>query len=257
MAKRKPVRTRTSKAPTAQPPASASTHAVSDSGRTTKDSQYLRRIVDAIADLPDHPRHKGVAMQAHHLISATGMKRSGLAEKIKDFGYDINLLDNLVFLPCTLQGACHLGVQPHRGNHTATVDQDNYDDDNEPKDYHDMVADRIKRLQLGLEESCPGFMGGAQQAGARHKVKTHLDSLSKTILTQIQRKPGSAPLTMVYAFFQPGVPIGCAGSDSTTTHLLGRPCPVERNHLQRQGPGQRSEKITYAAATPYALKPGR
>ena len=95
-------------------------------GNTSKNSAYLRRIKAAIEHDKSHPRHNGVLMQAHHIISAEGMKRSRMDKKIEKFGYDINELPNLSFIPCTLQGACYLGVQPHRGNHTAMVDQEDW-----------------------------------------------------------------------------------------------------------------------------------
>ena len=124
-------------------------------GNTSKNSAYLRNIKNAIEDDKSHPRHNGVLMQAHHIISAKGMSLSNLAKKIEKFGYDINELPNLSFIPCTLQGACHLGVQPHRGNHTARVDQDDYDDDLEVRDYHKMVAKKIKELMHLDDETLP------------------------------------------------------------------------------------------------------
>jgi hypothetical protein len=78
-------------------------------GNSAKDTQYLKRITEHIATDKTHPRHQGVKMQAHHIISGEGIKRSGLGKKLKEFGYNINLLPNLVFIPCTLQGACYLG----------------------------------------------------------------------------------------------------------------------------------------------------
>lgn len=226
-------------------------------GRTTQDSRYLVRIKRAVAAISDHPLHHGVAMHAHHVISATGMHKSGLAEKIRKFGYDINLLPNLVFLPSTLQGACHLGVQPHRGNHTAAVAPDSYPNDAQPMSYHEMVAKRILRLKLGLTKSCPGYLGGAQEAAARHRVQTELNELSAQVLRLIQYSPKQAPLTKISAHFQPGDVVGCAGTDSTTNHLAEHRCAVGRNHLKRQGPGQKSENITFAAAGKYQLKLGR
>ncbi|PLK46934.1 AHH domain-containing protein [Uliginosibacterium sp. TH139] len=225
-------------------------------GQTTKDSQYLHRIIRAIADERNHPRHQGVAMQAHHVISATAMKESGLADKIRKFGYDINLLDNLVFLPSTLQGACHLGVQPHRGNHTAPI-LDSYDDDEHPLSYHKMVAKRIMAAKLGLTKDCPGYMGGPQDLTARHKIKSELDNLSQQILKLIQKRPEEAPLTRVAAHFQPGDSIGCAGTDSTTLHRFDHQCSVGRNHHKNQGPEQKVENITYASDGKYQLKAGR
>lgn len=228
-----------------------------NAGRTTKDSAYLGRIVRAIAADKGHPRHQGVAMQAHHVISATGMHRSKLASKIKKFGYNINELENLVFLPCTLQGACHLCVQPHRGNHTAAVDQNNYKNDEQPMDYHDLVATKIRDLQLGLAKECPGYMGGARETAARQKVNAELNELSAKILRLIQRSPRQAPLTRISRHFQPGDSIGCAGVDSTQLHRAENTCTVERNHHRRQGPRQEDENISYRSDGRYQLKLGR
>jgi hypothetical protein len=225
-----------------------------DAGVTTKDSQYLRRIVDAIQGDKKHPRHHGIAMQAHHVLSATGMHRSRLAEKIRKFGYNINLLENLVFLPCTLQGACYLGVQPHRGNHTAPSDPDSYKNDVQPMDYHDLIAERIRNLELGLTRECPGFIGGEKELEARAKVRRDLDMLSAKIVRLIQYSPRQAPLTSVAAHFQPGNAVGCAGTDSTTTHSPSTHCAVERNHHGRQGPWQKFENITFESDGRYILQ---
>lgn len=257
MASRKPV---PAKKPSAEPTKKTGSKAdirPFNAGRTTKDSAYLDRITRAIADDSKHPRHQGVAMQAHHVISATAMHVSGLSEKIRKFGYDINLLENLVFLPSTLQGACHLGVQPHRGNHTAPIERDGYEDDDHPRSYHDMVSDAIKRLNLGLTRECPGYMGGPQELAARHKVKTELDELSAKLLRMIRNLPREAPLTKISAHFQPGNQIGCAGTDSTTRHNFSHACAVERNHHKSQGPDQRRENITFESDGRYKLNMGR
>ena len=228
-----------------------------DAGVTTKDSRYLARIVEAIASDKKHPRHAGIGMQAHHAISATGMHRSSLANETRKFGYDINLLENLVFLPCTLQGACHLGVQPHRGNHTAPADQDNYKNDVQPMDYHDLVAQKIKNLQMGLTTNCPGFMGGARELEARLKVKHELDELSAKLIDLIQLSPRKAPLTQIATSFQPGSVVGCGCVDSTTTHSSLVHCSVNRNHFRNQGKGQRSENITFESNGKYKLQAKR
>ena len=221
-------------------------------GNTSKNSAYLRNIKNAIEHDKSHPRHNGVLMQAHHIISAEGMKRSGLAKKIEKFGYDINLLPNLSFIPCTLQGACHLGVQPHRGNHTALVDQDNYDDDLEPVNYHVMISKRIKGLNLPLDKDCPGT-----DTHKREKVISELNSLSKKILKLIENSPGQAPLTDIAKNFAPGNHVGCGGVDSVRIKKDLSPCPVERSHLGRQAPGQKTESIAYKSDGKYKLIPGR
>lgn len=228
-----------------------------DAGVTAKDSKYRRRIMQAVEGDKDHPVHHGIKMHAHHLISATGMHSSGLGPKIKKFGYNINELENLALLPCTLQGACHLGVQPHRGNHTAVIDDDQYKDDEHPKAYHEHVKDRLKDLKMGLTKDCPGYLGGAREIEARLQVQRQLNELSSEILVDIQLKPRKAPLTRLASNFQPGNTVGCGGADSATKHLGLHNCPVGRNHKQAQGEGQRAERITYKATETYQLKVGK
>jgi len=221
-------------------------------GNSAKDSKYLKRIKDAIEGDKSHPRNNGIKMQAHHAISAEGMKRSGLGKEIEKFGYDINLLPNLVFIPCTLQGACYLGVQPHRGNHTAVISQDDYDDDLEPKSYHDMISVRIKRLQLPITKACEG-----PDDSRVHKIQQELDRLSHLIIGMIQNKPSEAPLTNIAQHFSPRNPIGCGGVDSVTAHRGLEKCSVDRMHADgRHGVRQKNENITFVLDKPYKLKPG-
>ncbi|MYN20595.1 hypothetical protein GTP81_28025 [Rugamonas sp. FT107W] len=222
-------------------------------GKSSKDTRYLKRIKDAIATDRAHPRHNGIKMQAHHAISAEGMKFSGLGKKIEKFGYDINSLANLVFIPCTLQGACHLGVQPHRGNHTAIVDQEDYDDDAEPENYHDLISHRLKDLHLPLAQACKG-----EDDNRVHEIRNKLDSFSKLIIEMIQRKPSVAPLTNIAKYFSPKNPIGCGGVDSVTHHHGLKSCEVERSHsCNRQGATQDKENIKFVLNKPYILQPGR
>jgi len=221
-------------------------------GNTSKDSKYLTRIKNAIALDSAHPRHHGVKMQAHHVISGKGMALSQMGKKLEKFGYDINLLPNLTFIPCTLQGACYLGVQPHRGNHTALVDEDDYEDDLEPRDYHDMVAKKIKKLELPLDKECPG-----DHKTKSETVKNKLDKLSKDILALIQNNPSAAPLTDIAKHFNPGNHIGCGGVDTVKLNSGLVACPSKRGHAGKQGPGQKAEGITYKGDGKYKLKTGR
>ncbi|TWI66185.1 HNH/ENDO VII superfamily nuclease [Pseudoduganella lurida] len=222
-------------------------------GNSSKDSKYLKTIKTAIEHNKAHPRHHGVKMQAHHLISGEGMKRTNLGKKIEKFGYDINNLMNLAFIPCTLQGACYLGVQPHRGNHTAAVDQDDYDDDNEPITYHDVVAKRLTDLQLPLAKECKG--------AADHRndqIKQDLDKLSARLAKLIQNSPAKLPLTSIAASFTTGSLTGCGGVDSVGLHRPGEACPVKRHHAgNKQGTGQKEEAISFESSIPFTLKPGR
>jgi hypothetical protein len=224
-------------------------------GNSAKDSGYLKRLKDAIEHENNHPRKHGVRMQAHHIISGEGMKRSKLGKRIAQFDYNINYLPNLVFIPCTLQGACYLGVQPHRGNHDFTPEQDDYQDDLEPRSYHELVATRLRRLELPMERSCD-----KETALDRGKVIDALDALSKSILNLIQFKPLEAPLTKLAAKFGVGA-VGCSGVDSILTHSATRPCPVGRNHRVdpshpelAQGSSQTRENITFSLQGKFRLK---
>lgn len=223
-------------------------------GNTSKDSQYLKLMNGLVKSNSKHPKHKGVKMQAHHILSADGVKLSGLGSKLEGFGYNINLEKNLAFLPCTLQGACHLGVQPHRGNHTAISDleETDYDDDDHPRSYHLMVAKKIEALKLPVDKACTG-----SDDPARKQIKDKMDVLSKSILGMICKTPNLARLTKVADHFSIGNRVGCSGVDSIRDHGDSKQCPTERNHLNRQGPGQRKEGISYVSIGLYGAEPGK
>jgi len=94
-------------------------------------SEYQTHFEAAIEGDKTHPFHasNGFYMQIHHLLSQKGIADTGAsAIKIKNMGYNMNRAGNLVALPSTLQGACHLGVQPHRGNHSFTEEAHEGDD---------------------------------------------------------------------------------------------------------------------------------
>jgi hypothetical protein len=225
--------------------------------KTTKDSKYLKSLIGAIANDPSHPKKHGIKMQAHHIIFADGMGRSGIHSIIKEFKYDINNLDNLSFIPCTLQGACYLGVQPHRGNHDSAIDESNYVDDSEPRTYHEYVSSRLKDMHGFIEKHCIGSKEENEK-----KVVKKLNELSFEILETIQHHPMRAPLTRIaLAFGKTGV--GYSGVDSVTTHDRSRPCPVDRKHLfdkadrtKSQAPGQKNEEISFVSKAKFLLIPG-
>ncbi|MDW5419185.1 AHH domain-containing protein [Iodobacter sp. CM08] len=221
-------------------------------GNIGKDSKYLNRIKDATAHIADHPRHHGIKMQAHHLISADGVHESRLGKKLAEFGYDINLLPNLVFIPSSLQGACHLSVQPHRGNHTAPIASELDDDLDHPDTYHTMVSKRIREMADLLSQNCPG-----DDAQHRAKVTKEMNKISNKILNMIQKAPALAPLTYIASSFSMGAN-GCKGVDQVPTHRrVNTPCPVDRNHEDKQGKNQNKENIKYKhISVAYQLKAG-
>jgi hypothetical protein len=227
-------------------------------GNSSKDSKYLARIKKAIADDKNHPRNNNLKMQAHHIISAEGMRLSGIGKKTEKTGYDINCLNNLAFIPCTLQGACFLGIQPHRGNHNASVDQDDYVDDMEPPTYHEMVGKLLRDLVEPIMKNCLG-----EKKENSNEVLRELDILSKKILGLIQYKPRMAPLTKIAKHFGHG-DVGCSGVDSITGHSSTRHCPVSRQHRasdksveKSHSAMQANENISFDLAGKYKLQVGK
>lgn len=208
-------------------------------------------------------------MQAHHLLSQEGISVSRDGPKLVQFGYDIDSLENLAFLPCTLQGACHMGIQPHRGDHAVPIargpergfhllgkegkedtSEEIYDDDDHPISYHAMVAREVQDAVKKLEKKCRGTLTISESA-----VKTFHD-LSQKILMKIYGRPTEARLTRVAGFFVLGNAIGCGGVDNVDKHDGKTPCPCKRNHLSRRhGPGQREEDIAFDNGKPYVPRP--
>lgn len=228
-------------------------------GNDSKDSKYLAAITRRVAPDRGHPRHNGIKMQAHHIVSAEGVKRSAKGPMLVKFGYDINCLKNLAFLPCTLQGACHLGIQPHRGNHTAAsdswpssgrserVDELSYDDDAHPESYHITVSQKVKDIAGHLDRECKGKDSDAKI------VQEKLDDLSQLILLTIYARPNRARLTKIADSFALGHPIGCSGANSVGGHDKTKKCPAGRDHAGSRG----TEAITFKKTGPYVPRPGK
>ena len=232
-------------------------------GNVSKSSTYLAVLKTRVELDRGHPLHHGIKMQAHHIISADGVKQSGMGTKLVKLGYDINVLKNLIFLPSTLQGACHLGVQPHRGNHSAPSELgpkaqmsrgdegDSYDDDDHPDSYHDLIKMRLLDLRMFLDRECEG------KSATGTVVQDKLDQLSKDIALLIYGHPSRARLTNVADSFLLGHSVGCGGADSIPKHAKSTKCPVSRNHQEKQGPSQRSENIRFSANERYIPRPGK
>jgi len=232
-----------------------------------KGHSYLKAIQRNIAPDRTHPKHHGIKMQAHHLLSQEGIEISELGTKMVRFGYEIDALENLTFLPCTLQGACHLGVQPHRGDHSTgsarvarrgfpgrptgaeEIDEEDYDDDDHPYSYHRMVSGKLKTLIARLEKKCTG------RPNTSGDFVEALHSLSQSILMTIYGRPSEARLTSIADHFRIGNKVGCGGVDNVGMHSAEAPCATGRNHERKQGPRQKAEAITYSASIPYIPRP--
>lgn len=229
-------------------------------GNSSKNSTYLAMMKANTRD-KKHPRNMGVKMQAHHVISGDGVALSGIGERMEKFGYDINLEKNLVFIPCTLQGACYLGVQPHRGNHTAPgkmdpePSEDDYDDDAEPRSYHTYVSDRLIQAERKFPKTCK------KKDLGKNAVVDVLDEIAQDLLDLIQDHPQKLPLTAVAKHFKRRSKVGCGGFDSVPDlddeTKVPLPCAVERKHNKDQCKGQRKEKITFISDGKYKLIMGQ
>ena len=217
-------------------------------GNTAKDTQYLTTLQARTTD-PGHPRNMGVTMQAHHVISAKSVALAKMNDRLEDFGYNINAAENLVFIPSTLQGACLLQVQPHRGNHSAT-DAPDVDGNRDPA-YHARVREQLDLILPILEKQCckPGV-------NMLQETREKLNKLSNMFIKKIQRKPSEAKLTKLYANFQPGNLKGCGGAKDSVNDPSKPVCPVHRNHTGKRAPGQADENITFICTPPYTLKAG-
>ncbi|MCD4504668.1 AHH domain-containing protein [Chromobacterium piscinae] len=219
-------------------------------GNIKKGTQYREMMAKRTEKdkMPHHPRHFGIKMQAHHIVSAEGINRSKIGDLLVKFGYDINSPSNLVYIPSTLQGACHLSVQPHRGDHKAPLGVlnplDDDDDDAHPVTYHDAISLRLLELKKFMHENCPG-----KNPAAREIIKKDIEAISKNVLFLIQNVPAKARLTYVADFFQPNG-LGCKGTDNIPKFKDAKGCAVHRNHQQTQGPSQNKENITLVKPTP-------
>lgn len=206
---------------------------------------YRARIINAVKHDKNHPVNNGVKMQAHHLVSAKGVQLAGMGARLVALGYDINVLENLILLPSTLQGACYLRVQLHRSDHS-------YHDDEHPRSYHEEVKVRLQKLVEFLK-SCGGC-DGSDQDKTRKKVQSRIDKISEKIAEKIGEF--DVPLTRIYAHFKEDSDVGCGNSDSIDGHS-GHRCSVERMHRNHNAVGRKNENITLQMSDAYRLRVGK
>ena len=185
---------------------------------------YKENLKNNIKDDDNHPMNCGITMQIHHLISQSVVKKPAIEEMIEDYKYSINNKENLVALPSTLAGACHLEVQLHRGNHTMPIDPDDMDDDSyHKKDYHDYVQELLEKKLNKMDNKC------AQQKTFIPQVE--IDKASAIILRGISSF--RLPLTSCYQEFKPGNNgCGCCESipELNKQKLQKKACDKNRVH---------------------------
>lgn len=215
----------------------STTHETPNYGGTLeRNGTAYKKTIESNTMEETHPRHQGVKMAAHHVISITGAR--DLKEQIKAdlvrLGYNINILSNLAFIPNTLKGACHLEVQPHVSSH-------NLQNAAGEVIYHEYVWKTVSELALAIKKCCP----------TKVAVEKVMEGASDWILYQIQNFPVQAPLSSGAQHFVPSNMKGCGNVERVGDHK-GDKCRLNFNHLSPEGtPG-----ITYPKQ-PYTLKLGK
>lgn len=199
---------------------------------TTKNTVYRDTLLKKIGDDLSHPIFNGVSMQAHHVVSAKGLDISSAESQMNKVEYDINEVENLVFIPCTFQGACHLNTQLHRSNHTTTKKKEGDLDDAHPRSYHQAVAELVDAVYERNISLCP-FKN-------QKKILDEYKAIPSVILLSINNFDRDTQLTRAYESFDIKGPlsnIGCAGKNKMEEQqsLKGEVvCPVGRDHEYRE-----------------------
>ncbi|REL26927.1 hypothetical protein DXX93_10335 [Thalassotalea euphylliae] len=185
-------------------------------GTVDKDTKYRDRLQREIMNNDNHPFNNGIHMAAHHLVSKEAVKLAKMRDLLVHKGYNINLVENLVFLPSTLQGACQLRVQLHRGDHTyALPDQ---------KPYHDQVTASIEKIKGQLRKCTLRTQEDSSE------VQQRVDKESVKILKRIAEF--RVPLTSIFRNFKPSSKVGCSNQNEVKEceGSLVR-CHHERSHV--------------------------
>ncbi|ELV8800514.1 AHH domain-containing protein [Vibrio vulnificus] len=173
-----------------------------------------------------HPYFLGIHMETHHLISSKGAHvDKDTAKALVKAGYVIDTLDNLVGLPATLPGACHLGLQAHRGEHP--------DKPVESKAYHTTVKNELEKVKKQLKR-CPPNTKASDKIP---NIDDITNKISKRLLDKIVSN--KVALTNIPNNFSSYV--GCRGQTSITkARETSERCPVGCNHF-----GQTDRKYNF------------
>ncbi|MGL0938372.1 AHH domain-containing protein [Vibrio vulnificus] len=173
-----------------------------------------------------HPYFLGIHMETHHLISSKGAHiDKDTAKALVKAGYIIDTIDNLVGLPATLPGACHLGLQAHRGEHP--------DKPVESKAYHTEVKNLLEKAAPTLKRCPPNTKASDKTSN----IDDITNKISKRLLDQIVSN--KVALTNIPNNFSSYV--GCRGQTSITkARETSERCPVGCNHF-----GQTDRKYNF------------
>ncbi|MBN3573585.1 AHH domain-containing protein [Vibrio neptunius] len=202
---------------------------------------YRESVLDPAVEDPNHPINHGFQMQVHHLLSKAGVKKTGDGPKLKSYGYDINLPGNLVALPCTLEGACHLQVQLHRGSHPNAIDT-NDNDKEHPKGYHRRVTYLIKNAYKTISKRC--------EKQDNPGIQRYMDYHSLLILREIRSFELSLS-NVAEAFKRGGV--GCLGATTVPELWL----KLKASPKECTCNGRKHDKFSSFNEIPYNLERGK
>lgn len=177
-----------------------------------------------------HPFCHGIQMDTHHLISEKALEKcdKALQESLVDKGYNMNSLENLVGIPATFRGACHLGTQVHRSDHKFKKNQF---DEILNYDYHETIKDLVTEKKQDINE-CYGTT--ATEESERYIHKEIMDKVSQKALRRISSF--ALPLTSIHTNFQrpqdPQDPyIGCGEGEKVGEVKGGKNCCANKgNH---------------------------
>nr|WP_255533677.1 AHH domain-containing protein [Reinekea sp. G2M2-21] len=189
-------------------------------GKTKRDWRFRKSLLEAVADDPNHPIFNGIIMAAHHLISVEGMAKSGLGSLVEDRGYNINLVENLIFLPYELEGACHLGVQLHRGDHKKK--------DIHGRNYHETVEDALKKKKLDIKKC------DSSPKETLNTLTRTLNGISAMMVKKIAKN--QVCLSDIAETFELDNPKGCGNAKTVGQHRLSdHHCHLNRDHQFKPG----------------------
>ncbi len=215
-------------------------------------SKHGDRMKAAVKLKPSHPTHHGMRMQVHHLISKKSIKdeiEPKIKLALKNKGYDIDDLDNLVSLPNDYWGACHLEVQLHRSDHRNA----STNDDGHSETYHETIGKIINTEfdKVDLDEVCDS-----------KELQKEMNKISKKVLSRIKKFKLSLTEKVISDNFKEGKQTGCRDISERDGIAIfreaqekGTLCKMQ-NRSDKRNPITRKPKEHFSGIKKYTLKTG-
>lgn len=162
------------------------------------------------------PMGHGCCAQAHHLICSEAMDSRDWSRICKNFGYNINCVENGIILPADMRVACQEAIPLHRGNHSETLTTI------EDLNYVDAVKSLIEDIKNSKEAFCKN----------PKKIIPELNKISKDIWKNL--KNFNWTITSDGIDYMSVVPHGCLNQKSLTRKKEVRDgvfyCKLGRKH---------------------------